>query len=369
MTLHPPRRPVELTRPIRGAILLVAFVAAVAGLRAAAPVLTPLAVALFVAGVSLPVVAGLRRWGVRPSLAIAATVLLDAAVVAALVWIVVVTVDEMRAAMPGYLAQLQAVERELRGWFAARGITLPAELYEPLLQPQRVLDLVTFAARNLTSWLSLVLLLLLYLVFILVEAVQLPAKVRRVLGPDAPAIAMSATVLQQVQRYLAVKTLVSLLTGLSIGMGAWLLGVDFAPFWGLLAFALNYIPTIGSIIAAVPAVTVALLQLGAERALLLAVVYLGANVLFGNITDPILVGRQLRLAPIVVLASLVFWGWVWGITGAFLAVPLTITLRVALQSSRRWGYLAALMGPIDDDTPAVAATAVSPPTQSGASTG
>ena len=346
--------PRELGGPFRAALLLASLVVIVAGMRAAAPVLTPLALAGFVAAVSFPMVSALRARGVRPSLAIVATVLVDALIVSAFASIVVETVADLRVQLPVYLSRGQALEAAARARLETWGIVLPPEFYGSLIQPQRLIDYVTIAARNITSWLTLVFLLLLYLVFILTEAVLLPEKVRHVLGPDAGAITVGSAVLRQVQRYLAVKTLISLLTGIAIGTGAALLGVDFAAFWGLLAFALNYIPNIGSIIAAVPAVLVALLQLGAQRSVALAMVYLVVNILLGNIADPILIGRHLRLSPIVVLVSLVFWGWTWGIIGAFLAVPLTITLRVALQSSERWGRLAALMGPVDTTAARVA---------------
>lgn len=339
--------PREVGRTIRTVVLLASLVVIIAGLRAARPVLTPLALAGFVAAVSFPMVNALRTRGVRPSLAIIATVVLDALIVSLFVWIVVETVADLRVQLPAYIVRGQALEAAARARMETWGVVLPPEFYSSLLQPQRLVDYVTIAARSITSWLTLVFLLLLYLVFILLEAVQLPAKMRTVLGPDARAIKVGSAVLVQVQRYLALKTLISIGTGAAIGIGAALLGVDFAPFWGLLAFALNYIPNIGSIIAAVPAMAVALLQVGVQHSLVLGAVYLVVNVVLGNIADPILIGRQLRLSPIVILVSLVFWGWTWGVIGAFLAVPLTISLRVALQTSERWARLAALMGPVD----------------------
>ncbi|HEX6316276.1 MAG TPA: AI-2E family transporter [Gemmatimonadaceae bacterium] len=339
--------PREAGRTLRTVVLLASLVVIIAGLRAARPVLTPLALAAFVAAVSFPVVSYLRAQGVRLSLAIIATVLLDALIVSLFIWIVVETVADFRVELPAYITRGQALEAAARARLETWGLVLPPEFYSSLIQPQRMVDYVTIAARNITSWLSLVFLLLLYLVFILLEAVQLPSKLSTVLGPRARAITVGSAVLAQVQRYLALKTLISIATGVAIGVGAALLGVDFAPFWGLLAFVLNYIPNIGSIIAAIPAMAVALLQLGVQHSLALGAVYLIVNMLLGNIADPILIGRQLRLSPIVILVSLVFWGWTWGVIGAFLAVPLTISLRVALQTSERWATLAALMGPVD----------------------
>jgi len=130
--------------------------------------------------------------------------------------------------------------------------------------------------------------------------------------------------------------------------------VDFALLWGFIAFALNYVPSIGSIVAAIPALVVALLQFGPGRALALGAIYLVVNFSIGNVADPIIVGRELRLSPIIVLMSLVFWGFTLGLAGMFLAVPLTIALRIVLQSSTSLGRYALLMGPLPE--PGVTAT-------------
>jgi len=180
----------------------------------------------------------------------------------------------------------------------------------------------------------------------LAESVELPAKWRLVFGMNSRGTAGAERALRQVQRYLVLKTLISLATGLCIGLFMWLLELDFALFWGFLAFLLNFIPSIGSVIAAIPAIAVALLQYGPERALLVAAIYLGVNFTLGNVLDPIVVGRQLRLSPLVVLMSLVFWGFTLGLPGMFLAVPLTIAARILMQVSPALARYAMLLGPL-----------------------
>ncbi len=122
--------------------------------------------------------------------------------------------------------------------------------------------------------------------------------------------------------------------------------MDFALFWGMLAFLLNYIPNIGSFVAGIPAVMVALLQLGLGPAVALTVVYLAVNISVGNFLDPFLVGRKLRLSPVILLVSLLFWGWVWGGIGMFLAVPLTIAIKIGFENSTEFRNLAVFMGPV-----------------------
>ncbi len=319
----------------------------VAGLHAARVILAPLALAVFAAAVSLPAMAWLRRRGAPTALAILLVVLLDTLLLSFVGWVVLQTVNELRVELPAYLARAQTLETAMRAQLSSRGIEMAPDFYATLVQPDRLLETVTAAARNITSVLALFLLILLYVVFVLAESVVLPAKIRRVLGPRASALAGGAAVLTQVQRYLVLKSLISLATGALVAVSAAVLGVDFALFWGLLAFLLNYIPTIGSFVAAVPGILVALLQLGPGPAMLFAVAYLVINIIIGSIIDPIVTGAQLRLAPIMVLVSLVFWGWTWGPIGAFLSVPLTITLRMVMERADSLRSIAALMGPLD----------------------
>ena len=146
------------------------------------------------------------------------------------------------------------------------------------------------------------------------------------------------------RRYLAIKSLMSLGTGAAVWLWLTILGVDYPVLWGLLAFLLNYVPNIGSIIAAVPAVLLALVQLGPAEAAWAAAGYLAVNVLFGNVLEPRFMGRGVGLSALVVFLSLVFWGWVLGPVGMFLSVPLTITAKIALAASDETRWAAVLLG-------------------------
>jgi AI-2 transport protein TqsA len=336
------------SRVSRATVVAAGAMVVIAGLRAAASIITPFLLAVFIAAVSLPLLDWMRDRGARTGLAILAVVLINAGVLAFFGWIAVESVFELRTQLPAYVDRAQALEQAARARLLPMGVVIGPDYYATFVQPERLLDVATSAARNVTSVLSIGLLILLYLVFMLAESVALPVRWRAVFGAHSVGVLSAARALKQVQRYLALKTLISLVTGALIGTGAWLLGVDFALLWGFLAFALNYIPSIGSIIAAVPAVLVALLQFGPGRAIALAGVYLVVNLAVGNVADPILVGRQLRLSPIIVIMSLVFWGWTLGIPGMFLAVPLTIALRIIMQGSNTLGRYALLMGPLPE---------------------
>lgn len=346
-------KPMPIAGPaLRTPILVASVFVIIAGLRAASPILSPLFLAAFIAAVSLPFLEGLRRLRVPAPAAIAVVALLNAAIVAAAGWILVMSVTELRAELPFYADRVQELEMALRARLVPYGIDWTPTDRATLLDPGRVFDVATIAARKATALATTAFLVLLYLVFILAESASLPEKLQRVLGPSALGVAGAAATLREVQRYLVLKTVISAATGLAIGVGAWQLGVDFALLWGFVSFALNFIPSVGSVIAAVPGISVALLQLGVGPALGMAGVYLGVNVAIGNFLDPIVIGRQLRLSPIVILLSLVFWGWTFGVVGAFLAVPLTIALRIAMEHTPSLSRYAALMGPVDRRRPA-----------------
>ena len=143
----------------------------------------------------------------------------------------------------------------------------------------------------------------------------------------------------------AVKTATSLATGLILGTWVWILGVNFPVLWGLLAFLLNYIPNIGSLLAAVPPLTVGLIQPGGGVTLLIlvAIGYGVANIVIGNFVEPRLMGQRLGLSTLVVFLSLVFWAFVWGGIGMLLAVPLTMVVKILLEDTEDFRWVAVLL--------------------------
>ena len=187
-------------------------------------------------------------------------------------------------------------------------------------------------------------LVLMTVIFMLLEASGMPAKLRTVLGPSRRFGGFDSFV-RNLQHYMAIKTIVSLITGLLVTLVLVVIGVDFPLLWGLLAFLLNYVPNIGSIIAAVPAVLLAMVQLGPWQALFAGLGYLAINLIMGNILEPRFMGHGLGLSPLIVFLSLLFWGWLLGPVGMLLSVPLTITAKIALDSHEDTRWVAVLLGP------------------------
>jgi predicted PurR-regulated permease PerM len=151
-------------------------------------------------------------------------------------------------------------------------------------------------------------------------------------------------IVNQLIRYTLTKTATSFTTGICIAIALSIIGVDFPILWGGLAFLLNFIPNIGSAIAAIPAIMLSLVQLGLPSAIVTTVAYVSINGVIGNLIEPRLMGRSLGLSPLVVLISLIFWGWTLGTVGMLLATPLTILLKITFDNMEETKYFGLILG-------------------------
>jgi predicted PurR-regulated permease PerM len=212
------------------------------------------------------------------------------------------------------------------------------------INPEEIVGILKDLLTQLGGILADGFLIYLTMIFILMEASILPAKIRAALVSSPQTYEDLSRIADDVKRYLVIKTVMSLLTGLLITGWLLILNINYAVLWGLLAFLLNFVPTIGSILAAVPAVLLALLQAGPTAALLTAGGYLAVNVVLGNILEPRILGKRLGLSVLVVFLSLIFWGWILGPFGMLLAVPLTMLVKIILQSRQDTQWLATLLG-------------------------
>lgn len=339
-------------RGLRLLLTAAGIVVVIAGLRAAGQLILPLLVATFLATISLPLMAWLQRKGLHRIGAVLCAILANAAVLAVLIILVGTSINEFTEATPRYQARLHVLATRTLEWLEARRVEIPRSVYLDLVNPAAILDLVRTSLTAAAAVLSNVFVVLLTLVFILFEAAGLPGKLQAAFGPDPRHAQRLAAVTREVQHYLALKTLLSLATGVLVGVWVAILGVDFALLWGFVAFALNYIPNLGSILAAVPPILLAMVQFGPGHAVVVALGYLAVNVIIGNFVEPYLMGRRLGLSTLVVFLSLIFWGWVWGPVGMLLSVPLTMIVKIMLERSEEFRWLAVLLDARPPDAPA-----------------
>ena len=337
--------------PIRVLVVAACVVVLVAGLRAASSVIEPFLIALFVVTLSLPVLFWLKQ-RLPAILAVLGTILLDIAVLAAVGSLVGTTVNQLAGDMDKYEGRLTELIDDGSAWLEERGLQ-PEWLAAPdaserlgllsRFDSSLLVDFANQALRYTATAFSSLLIIAFIVIFMLFEAATFRAKVRMAFTGDG-AEGRFTRVMREIQHYISIKTMVSAATGLLIGAWVGLLGVDFFIFWGLVAFVLNFIPNLGSIIAAVPTTLLAMVQIGVGRGLLIAFGYLVVNMVIGNLIEPHLMGRRLGLSTLVVVLSLVFWGWVWGPIGMLLSVPLTMVLKIMLENTEEFRWVAVLLG-------------------------
>jgi len=336
-------------------MVLAASVVVIAGLRAAAPILLPFFLALFLAILSLPIMIALQRMRVPTPLAILLAVLVDIAILGMVVLLASQSVTELQSRLPAYAQRLQNLFTFWIEGLQERGIPAGEYVSGELISSAAIMDFVGGTLTRVAAVLSNTFLVILILVFILAEASIFPDKFRAVLGKADGDMGRFEKIGGEVLEYLAIKTLVSLATGVSIGLFAWFMGLDFPVLLGIIGFVLNYVPTIGSILAAIPALLLAVLQFGGFGPVLaVGMGYLAVNVIFGNLIEPHLLGRRLGLSTLVVILSLIFWAWVWGPVGALLAVPLTMIVKIMLENTEDLRWIALLLDK-EAPPPAVAA--------------
>jgi len=329
---------------IRGLLAAAGIVIVVAGMRAAQTILVPFVVSIFLSVVVSSPLMWMQRKGVPTVLAVLAVVLGLLLVGTGIGALVGSSLNDFSAALPEYQEKLEQETDQALAMLEEHGFEIDQTL-KGVVDPGAAMRMVGTLLKGLGGILTNAFLILLTVIFILLEAASFPAKVRAALGNPKAYFAHFTLFTDNLKRYFAIKTIICLTTGVAIAIWVWALGVDYPLLWGLVAFLLNYVPNLGSIIAAVPAVLLALLQFGPARALVLAAGYVVVNVVLGNFVEPRYQGRGLGLSTLVVFLSLVIWGWIWGPVGMLLSVPLTMTLKIALESSDETKWMAVLLGP------------------------
>jgi len=325
-------------------VLMASFIIVVAGMKAASSLLVPFFLAVFIAVLCTPPLFWLQAKGVPKVLALLLILIVILAVGLLVGAFVGTSLNGFLSSLPQYQARLSANMAPLLSWLAEKGIEIPKEGMSGIVHPENVMRLAGNLLSALSSVLANAFLILLTVVFILLEAADFPKKVRAAMKSPKKSLATINQFSQSANRYIVIKTLISVTVGLSISIWLLILGVDYPLLWGTLAFLLNYVPNIGSILVAIPAALLAFMQLGAGRALLTILGFLVVNNILGNIVEPKLMGKGLGLSTLVVFISMVFWGWVLGPVGMILSVPLTSLVKIGLESREDTRGLAIMLG-------------------------
>jgi predicted PurR-regulated permease PerM len=329
---------------IRFLIIAAALVIIIGGVYQAQSVLVSFLVAVFLAMLGTPPVRWLERKRIPSVAAVLIVVTGMIAILLVVGGLVGTSLNNFMDDLPSYQQRIREQVSVLKEMLVTKGIHVTDKMLLEYINPGAVIRLAVGMLGELGPALSNILLILLTVVFILLEAASFPVKLRAVLGDPQQAFPQFTRFVDDIQRYMIIKTGISLTAGILIGIWLSILGVDSPVLWGFLAFLLHYVPNIGSIIAAIPVVILTLVQLGIGRAVLTAAVYLVVGFILGNVVEPRLMGRRLGLSTLVVFLSLVFWGSLLGLIGVVLCIPLTMTLKFACENNKSTRWVAVLLG-------------------------
>ncbi len=323
-----------------------AIVIVVGGCKLAAPLITPVLLAAFLAIIFAPLLLRLRAW--RVPMLIALPLLAVPVVIGLFLFGLLLqsSFNSLQANSDVYQQRLIERKQELVGQLKEMGVNISNDISFGDFDPKQTQRWATQAVGIFSGLVTNAFLVMILLLIMLVESTLLADKYAHLQSDEQPALERARKILDNVRQYLVLKTWISLFTGVAVYILLLVFGVDFPLLWATLAFLLNFIPNFGSVLAAIPPVLLSLIMDGTGTAIGVAVGYIVINAAVGNVIEPMWMGKGVGLSPLVVLLSLLFWGWVLGPIGTVLSVPLTMTLKIVLESDPSTQRFANLLGTI-----------------------
>ena len=333
-------------------LVMACIVVVLAGIKAASVIMVPFLLSAFIAIACSPLINFAARYKVPRWVSVSLVILLIVVIGFMLAGLITQSFSEFKQNMPTYRQQLAGEFAWVVSKLALFNINVDQSLILSYLDPGMAMSVATNFLTGMGSVLSNLFLILLTVIFMLFEAESMPKRVHIALADPDMKMTHIDRFLHSVKSYLGIKMLVSLGTGILIGVWLFILGIDHFLLWSVLAFMLNFIPNIGSIIAAIPAVLMAFVEFGFAKAGLTGLGFVVVNMVMGNLIEPRFMGRGLGLSTLVVFLSLIFWGWLLGSVGMLLSVPLTMVVKIALESRQESTWLAVLLSSDTEDAKA-----------------
>ena len=315
-----------------------------AGVIYAKSVITPLLLALFISIICAQPISWLEKKGVPKWLALLIVILGMVFLFSGFSILIGETITSFSSNVSKYGSTLTAIFNSFIQFLRENGINIPKDHMSALIQPGKILEFTASALNGLLSMIGTTFLIFLIVLFILMEFGSFPVKAKAILIGSGESIAYFSTIIQSIRQYLWIKTIVGLVVGILIYLALLIIGVDYPLLWALVAFLMNYIPNIGSIIASIPTVLFALVQLGFGGALWTLATFMLIHNVIGNFLEPRIMGKGLGLSTLVVFLSLLLWGFLLGTIGMFLSVPITLTIKIILEQNEKTRWLAILLG-------------------------
>ncbi len=327
---------------------LAASVIILAAVMYSSTIVTQFLMAVFIAIISSKPVSYLKSKGVSNGFAVAIVITFILLISVSLGGIIGSSIANFTSNLDVYNSKVSVGLAKLFGVLDSLGINVSRERIIGAIDPGVIMNFTAKLLNGLGSLMGNMAMILLIVGFMLAESSTYGVKLKAVLNQPDSSILGITKVVNQINQYLGIKTITSLMTGVIISFMLWAIGVDFPFMWGMIAFLMNYIPNIGSIIAAIPAMVMAFISLGGAGVFWTGAIYLAVNMGIGNILEPRMMGKGLGISTLVVLLSLIFWGWILGTSGMFLSIPLTLAAKIAFESNPSTKWIAILLGTKED---------------------
>jgi len=326
------------------AVNFAAFIIIIAGVMYAASIVTSMLMALFISIICAQPILWLQKKKAPQGLAITIVFVLIVAIFFGFGEIIATSFSSFSEDAPKYEENLNEMGKTTLQFLSDYGVHINLEEMNKNFDASKIMGFTAGFLGQLGGFMGNAFTIFFLALFLLLELDSFPVKVKAILKDTTGSLSYLNVIGDNIRHYLSIKTVTSLLTGALIWLGLFIVGVDYAIIWALIAFLLNYIPNIGSIIAAVPAVLFSLVQLGFGGVIWTTGIFVGVNMVVGNVVEPKMMGQGLGLSTFVVFLSLIFWGFILGTVGMFLSVPLTMSIKIMLEQNPKTKWIAIVLG-------------------------
>ena len=324
-------------------MVMASVVIVLAGVKSASAIIIPFLLSLFIAIILSPSYNFFKKKGIPEAISLFLVITVFLTFLALIAKLIGTSVTDFSANINMYSDKLSGYYMSIASYAKEFGVMLPIDEFSTLIDSKRIMTFGTTVLQSMGSMFTNGFVIILTVLFMLLESNHFLEKIDFADG-ERDTIVQIKEISKKIKQYMVLKALISLLTGFVVWMALLLIGTDYAFLWGVMAFMFNFIPNIGSIIAAVPAVLITLVQLGSFSALLVTALYTAVNIIIGSFIEPKVMGRGLGLSTLVVFLSLLFWGWLLGIVGMLLSIPLTIMAKIAFDANENSKWISVLLG-------------------------
>ncbi len=322
-------------------IVFASVVVILAGIKSASSIIVPFLLSVFIAIILAPTFSYLKSKNIPSAFALIAVLGAFLLIVLFVVKLISTSAYQFSMNVDDYTQKLSVYYQYIVEFSQSFGYSISIESLSEMLNAKQVMKFISSMVQGVGSLFTNGFVIILTVAFMLLESETL---VRKVQVSSQDSLEHIEEIFEKIKHYMVIKSLISLVTAFVIYVALKLIGTDYPFLWAVLAFLLNFIPNIGSILAAVPAVLISLVQLGFISASLVAGVYIVVNIVIGSIIEPKVMGKGLGVSTLVVFLSLIFWGWLLGIVGMFLSIPLTIMAKIIFNANEKTKWLALMLG-------------------------